>query len=173
MKQICTKFGLLYHNTRVWNSKCLIFYEYFAFLLITTCKFAAIYHYLSISSTFSPANRIIMLAILQTQHALCGFAIVKKYFFTVARTIAFSKFTFSPVSQNESHLRRNSEVAFYSQARQSQTQDARTGSNAQVTSKPVIRHQNSIKRARPRQGNSRCFASIFCASCAVYASLRA
>ena len=75
--------------------------------------------------------------------------------------------------QNENHLRISSEAVFYSQARQPQTQDARTGSNAQVTSKPVIRHQNSIKRARPRQGNSRCFASIFCASCAVYASLRA
>lgn len=75
--------------------------------------------------------------------------------------------------QNENHLRISSEAVFYSQARQSQTQDARTGSNAQVTSKPAVRHQNSIKRARPRQGNSRCFASIFCASCAVYASLRA
>ena len=94
VKQICTKFGLLYHNTRIWNSKCLIFYEYFAFLLITTCKFAAIYHYLSISSTFSPANRIIMLAILQTQHALCGFTIVKKCFFEIECSHVPSKFAF-------------------------------------------------------------------------------
>lgn len=173
MKQICTKFGLLYHNTRVWNSKCLIFYEYFALLLNATCKFFLFYHFSSGHRSLSQAVRIILIAILQTQHALCGFAIVKKYFFTVARSIAFSKFTFSPVSQNESHLRRNSEVAFYSQARQSQTQDARTGSNAQVTSKPVIRHQNSIKRTRPRQGTFPCFASMFCAICAVYASLRA
>ena len=94
MKQICTKFGLLYHNTRIWNSKCLIFYQYFAFLLITTCKFAAICHYLSISSTFSLADRIILLAILQTQHALCGFTIVKKCFFTRECSNVPSKFAF-------------------------------------------------------------------------------
>ena len=173
MKQICTKFGLLYHNTRVWNSKCLIFYEYFAFLLNATCKFFWFYYFLSGPRSFSQTVRIILIAILQTQHALRGFTIRKKCFFTVARSIALGKFAFSPAPQNENHLRRNSEVVFYSQARQPQTQDARTGSNAQVTSKPVIRHQNSIKRARLRQGKSRCFSSIFCATCAVYVSLRA
>lgn len=77
MKLICTKFGLLYHNTCLWNSKCLFFYEYFAFSVLKSCRITENFDILRFISAIQQTDRIIMTVILQTRQASRHFTIQK------------------------------------------------------------------------------------------------